>query len=70
MNRKDQNLISNIYMENINQFGAKSASKEEMASMLAKHVDYQVAYDEYFSQRTPEAKQTFLSKQKQIFGKK
>jgi hypothetical protein len=40
MNRKDQNTIASLYMENINQMGAQSASKEKMASMLSKHPAY------------------------------
>lgn len=37
MTRKDQNSLASLYLENINQFGARSASSQEMASMLAKH---------------------------------
>lgn len=125
MNRKDQKLLSNLYIENINQLGAKTASSEEMAGMLAKHpdanksmettfsfeapagyevdyngstltikrtvgnipsttmieigkksvdevqrhVDNQVAFDEYMNSRTPESKQRFLGKQKDIYSK-
>jgi hypothetical protein len=43
MNRKDQNSIASLYVENINQMGAlgasKGASTEEMAGMIAKHPD-------------------------------
>ena len=37
MTRKDQNSLASLYLENINQFGARSASSQEMARMLAKH---------------------------------
>jgi hypothetical protein len=37
MTRKDQNSLASLYLENINQIGAKLASSQEMASMLAKH---------------------------------
>jgi len=39
MNRKDQDTIASLYVENINQMGALGASTEEMASMLSKHPD-------------------------------
>ena len=54
MNRKDQNLISNLYLENINQFGAKSASSEEMADMLAKNPAANQPMETEYSIEAPE----------------
>ena len=54
MNRKDQNLISNLYLENINQFGAKSASSEKMADMLAKNPAANQPMETEYSIEAPE----------------
>jgi len=37
MNRNDQKSIASLYVENINQMGARTASQSQMADMLSKH---------------------------------
>jgi len=54
MNRNDQKLLSNLYLENINQFGAKSASSEEMAGMLAKNPAAGQSMETSYSLNAPE----------------
>ncbi len=54
MTRKDQNSLASLYLENINQFGAKSASSEEMADMLAKNPAANQPMETEYSIEVPE----------------
>lgn len=58
MNRKDQDSIASLYVENINQMGAQSASKEEMANLLSKHPDANKPVETTYGLEAPEGYET------------